>query len=56
MFENIGRTEIIIIAIVLLIFFGPKKLPDFAKGLADAVKEIMNAFKGEEKKEENKKK
>ena len=47
MFNNIGTTEIIIVAVVLLIIFGPKKLPEFAKGLADAVKEVMNAFKGD---------
>lgn len=55
MFENIGRTEIIIVAVVLLIIFGPKKLPEFAKGLAEAVKEVMNAFKGDAKHKEEKK-
>ncbi|HUD44077.1 MAG TPA: twin-arginine translocase TatA/TatE family subunit [Patescibacteria group bacterium] len=54
MFDNIGRTEIIVVAVVLLIIFGPKKLPEFAKGIADAVKEIMHAFNGD--KEEVKKK
>lgn len=54
MFENIGRTEILIIAVVLLVIFGPKKLPEFAKGLADSVKEIMNAFKSDEGKKEKK--
>ncbi len=45
--ENIGTPEIIILAVVLLILFGPKKLPEFAKGLADAAREIVKAFKGE---------
>lgn len=45
--ENIGTTEIVILAVVLLILFGPKKLPEFAKGLADAAREIVKAFKGE---------
>ncbi len=58
MFENIGKTEIIVVAVVLLIIFGPKKLPEFARGLADAVKEIVNAFSGngDKKKSEGKKK
>lgn len=46
--ENIGTPEIIILAVVLLIIFGPKKLPEFAKGLADASKEIMKAFKSDD--------
>jgi TatA/E family protein of Tat protein translocase len=47
MFDGIGKTEIIIIAVVLLIIFGPKKLPEFAKGLSEAVKEVLGAFRGE---------
>ena len=56
--QNIGATEIVIVAIVLLIIFGPKKLPELAKGIAEAVKEIGKAFKGETKedKKEGKKK
>lgn len=46
--ENIGTPEIILLAVVLLILFGPKKLPEFAKGLADASREIVKAFKGED--------
>ncbi len=53
--ENIGTPEIIIVAVVLLIIFGPKKLPEFAKGLADAVKEVGNAFKGDKGKGQEKK-
>jgi len=52
--RNIGTTEIVIIAVVLLILFGPKKLPELAKGIGEAIKEIGKVFKGgkEEKKEE----
>jgi len=46
--QNIGTPEIIILAVVLLVLFGPKKLPEFAKGLADAAREILKAFKGED--------
>ena len=52
MFDHIGKTEIIVVAVVLLILFGPKKLPEFAKGLADAIKEIVNAFNGDKKTKE----
>ena len=55
--QNIGTTEIVIVAVVLLLIFGPKKLPELAKGIGEAIKEIGKAFKGgekEEKKEEEK--
>jgi sec-independent protein translocase protein TatA len=52
--QNIGTPEIVIVAVVLLIIFGPKKLPEFAKGIADAIREITSGIKGE-KKEETKK-
>ena len=46
MFNGIGATEIIIIAVILLILFGGKKLPEFAKGLGETVREIGKAFQG----------
>ncbi|HCS79138.1 TPA: twin-arginine translocase TatA/TatE family subunit [Patescibacteria group bacterium] len=50
MFRNIGPTELIIIAAVILVIFGGKKLPEFAKGLGEAIKELRKAVKsGEEK-------
>lgn len=51
MFNNIGITEIIIVAVVLLILFGGKKIPELAKGIAEALKEFRKAFKDDDKKE-----
>ena len=45
MFRNLGTTEIIIIAVVLLILFGGKKLPELARGLGEAGKELKTAKK-----------
>ena len=45
---RIGTTEIIIIAIVILVLFGGKKLPELVKGIAAAIKEFRNAFKDKE--------
>ena len=45
MFKNIGMPEILIIAFVLLILFGAKKLPEFARGLGESGKEIKKAGK-----------
>ena len=42
--EKIGLPEIIIVAVVLLLIIGPKKLPELAKGISDAVKEIKKGF------------
>jgi sec-independent protein translocase protein TatA len=44
MFRNIGTTEIIIIAVVLLILFGGKKLPELGRGIGDAIKEFKKAL------------
>ena len=45
MFQNIGTTEIIIIAVVLMVLFGAKKLPEFARGLGESGKELKKAGK-----------
>lgn len=43
MLQNLGTTEIIVIAIVLLVLFGGKKLPELSKGIADSIKEFKKA-------------
>jgi sec-independent protein translocase protein TatA len=47
--ENIGMPEIIVVAVVLLLIFGPKKLPELARGISEAVREITSGIKGEKK-------
>ena len=42
---NIGSTEILIIALVILFLFGSKKLTDWAKGIGEAGKELKKAKK-----------
>jgi sec-independent protein translocase protein TatA len=41
----IGKGEILIILIVVLILFGAKKIPEFAKGLGKGIKEFKKAVK-----------
>jgi len=48
-FKSIGTTELIIIAVVLLILFGGKKLPELGKGIGESIKEFKKAFKSDEK-------
>lgn len=40
---GLGGWEILLILMVLLIFFGAKKIPEFAKGLGKGIKEFKNA-------------
>ena len=47
MFSNFGATEIAIIAFLLILFFGGKKIPEFIKGLGEAVKEFKKGVKEE---------
>ncbi len=45
MFQNIGTTEIIIIAVVILVLFGAKFLPKVGKNLGESQVEIKKASK-----------
>jgi sec-independent protein translocase protein TatA len=45
LFNNIGAPELIVIALVLLLLFGGKKLPELAKGVGDAIREFKKAAK-----------
>ncbi len=47
---GLGTKELIIIAIVILLLFGSKKVPEIAKNIADAVRSLGNAFGGDDKK------
>ncbi|OGV96956.1 preprotein translocase [Microgenomates group bacterium RBG_16_45_19] len=49
MFQNIGTTEIIIIALVLLLLFGAKRIPDFVRAIGQSVKEFRHAINEDDK-------
>jgi sec-independent protein translocase protein TatA len=54
---GIGFQEIIIIALVVLLFFGGKKIPELMKGLGKGVrsfKDGMNGIETDKKEEGNK--
>ena len=44
---NIGTKEIVIIAAVIVLLFGSKKIPELTQGVADGIKHLRNAFKDE---------
>lgn len=43
---NLGTGEIVIIAIVILLLFGGKKIPELMKGLGKGVKNFKDGVKG----------
>ena len=46
---NIGAGEIIIVALVVLLLFGGKKIPELMKGLGKGVKSFKDGMKEVEK-------
>lgn len=49
---GLGTGEIILIAIVILLLFGGRKLPELMRGLGGGVKEFKQAIKDEPKSNE----
>lgn len=45
MFENFGFGEILLIMVVILIFFGPKKIPDIAQSIGKGIREFKRAMR-----------
>jgi len=43
MFGNLGGSEIFLILLIVLVFFGAKKLPELAKGLGQGIREFRKA-------------
>jgi len=49
MLQSIGVTEWLIIALIVVLLFGGKKIPELFKGLAEAMKEFKKASKDDSK-------
>ena len=43
MFENIGWGELLLIIIILIVFFGPKRIPDIAQSIGKGIREFRKA-------------
>jgi sec-independent protein translocase protein TatA len=50
MFGRLSGWELIIILVILLLFFGARKLPDLARSIGESAKELREGF--QEKPEE----
>lgn len=44
LFQNVGIWEILIIALVILLFFGGKKIPELMKGLGKGVRSFKEGM------------
>jgi TatA/E family protein of Tat protein translocase len=45
---GIGIKELIIIAVILLILFGSKRIPEFTRDLVQAIRNLGGAFKSDD--------
>jgi sec-independent protein translocase protein TatA len=48
MLKNIGTTELLIIAVILVFLLGGRKLPELIRGIGDAIREFRKASKEKE--------
>ncbi len=46
----IGMTEILIILIIILILFGPKRLPELARAIGESVRAYREGLVGKKRK------
>ncbi len=51
---GLGTKEIIIVAAIVVLLFGAKKVPELAKGIGEAVRHIRGGFKDTETPETSK--
>jgi sec-independent protein translocase protein TatA len=50
---NIGPLELAIVAIIALIIFGPKRLPELGRSLGDGMREFKSSISGEDRDDED---
>jgi len=46
--EGVGGPELLMVLVIVLVLFGGKKLPEFARGLGKSLREIKKATSGVE--------
>ena len=46
---GLGTREIVILAAILVLLFGAKKIPELARGIGEALRHIKRGFSDEEK-------
>ena len=51
---NIGPLEIAIVLVVVLVIFGPKRLPELGKSMGNGIREFKGSITGDKKEDEQK--
>lgn len=51
---NLGFPELIVVAAVALLVFGPKRLPELAKSMGKGIRDFKKALEGGNEEEEKK--
>lgn len=46
---NLGLSELLVIFVIALLILGPKRLPELARALGEAVRAFRSAMTGEER-------
>ena len=49
MFNSIGPTELIIVLVIVLLIFGPKRLPGLGKQLGSGMREFKDSISGKDR-------
>ena len=49
---GLGPGEIIILAVILVLLFGAKKIPELARSIGEAIRHIKNGFSDEKDKKD----
>ena len=52
MIPGIGPLEIIIVLVIVLVIFGPKRLPDLGRSLGSGMREFKDSVTGKDKEQE----
>ena len=50
---GLGAKELVILAVILVLLFGAKKIPELARGIRDAIKHIRSGFTDEVEKDKS---
>jgi sec-independent protein translocase protein TatA len=51
---NIGLPEILVVLVIALIIFGPKRLPELGKSLGKGIREFRGSISGDDDDEDDK--
>jgi sec-independent protein translocase protein TatA len=49
---NVGPFEIVVVLIIVLVIFGPKRLPEMGRSLGKGIREFKNSVTGNDEDEE----